>query len=40
MLEAVEKHFGSRRAPDAIEHPSDNGRPYAAKNTRNYLRTS
>ena len=34
MLEAVEKRFGSTRAPQAIEHLSDNGSAYTAKDTR------
>ena len=36
MLEAVEKHFGSTRAPQPIEHLSDNGSPYTAKETRDF----
>lgn len=34
MLEAVEKRFGATRAPLAIEHLSDNGSAYTAKDTR------
>lgn len=34
MLEAVEKRFGATRAPQAIEHLSDNGSAYTAKETR------
>lgn len=34
MLEAVERRFGAVRAPHPIEHLSDNGSPYAAKETR------
>ncbi|WFP90749.1 IS3 family transposase [Ensifer adhaerens] len=34
MLEAVEKRFGGTRAPHAIEHLSDNGSAYTAKETR------
>ncbi len=36
MLEAVEMRFGTVRAPQAIEHLSDNGSPYTAKDTRNF----
>jgi putative transposase len=36
MLEAVEKRFGSTRAPQAIEHLSDNGSAYTAKETRRF----
>lgn len=36
MLEAVEKRFGSVRAPHPIEHLSDNGSPYTAKETRDF----
>lgn len=36
MLEAVEKRFGSMRAPHPIEHLSDNGSPYTAKETRDF----
>lgn len=34
MLEAVEKRFGATRALQAIEHLSDNGSAYTAKDTR------
>jgi putative transposase len=34
MLEAVEKRFGATRAPHAIEHLSDNGSAYTARDTR------
>jgi hypothetical protein len=36
MLEAVEARFGTIRAPHPIEHLSDNGSPYTAKDTRNF----
>lgn len=36
MLEAVEKRFGAMRAPHPIEHLSDNGSPYIAKETRDF----
>ena len=36
MLEAVEKRFGTTRAPHAIEHLSDNGSPYIARDTRGF----
>ena len=36
MLEAVEKRFGSVRAPHPVEHLSDNGSPYTAKETRDF----
>lgn len=36
MLDAVEKRFGSVRAPQPIEHLSDNGSPYIARETRNF----
>ena len=36
MLEAVEKRFGTVRAPHSIEHLSDNGSPYTAKGTRDF----
>lgn len=36
MLEAVEKRFGSMRAPSPVEHLSDNGSPYIAKETRSF----
>ncbi|SCX32021.1 insertion element IS2 transposase InsD [Agrobacterium sp. DSM 25558] len=34
MLEAVEKRFRATRAPNAIEHLSDNGSAYTARETR------
>ncbi len=34
MLEAVEKRFHATRAPHAIEHLSDNGSAYTARDTR------
>lgn len=36
MLEAVEKRFGTLRAPHSIEHLSDNGSAYTAKDTRDF----
>jgi putative transposase len=36
MLEAVEKRFANTRAPHPIEHLSDNGSPYTAKDTRDF----
>lgn len=36
MLEAVEARFGTIRAPPPIEHLSDNGSPYTAKDARNF----
>ena len=33
MLEAVEKRFGTTRAPHSIAHLSDNSSPYTAKGT-------
>ena len=36
MLEAVERRFGAVRAPHPIEHLSDNGSPYTAKETRDF----
>jgi transposase InsO family protein len=36
MLEAVEGRFGTMRAPQPIEHLSDNGSPYTAKETRDF----
>ena len=36
MLEAVENRFASMRAPHTIEHLSDNGSPYTAKETRDF----
>ena len=34
MLQAVEKRFAATRAPHAIEHLSDNGSAYTARDTR------
>lgn len=39
MLEAVEKRFGATRTPHAIEHLSDNGSAYAARETRLFAQT-
>jgi transposase InsO family protein len=36
MLDAVEKRFGTVRAPKPVEHLSDNGSPYTAKETRDF----
>ena len=36
MLQAVDKRFGSTRAPQPIEHLSDNGSPYTTKETRDF----
>jgi transposase InsO family protein len=36
MLDAVEQRFAGIRAPHAIEHLSDNGSPYTAKDTRDF----
>ncbi len=36
MLAAVERRFGTDRAPQAIEHLSDNGSCYTAKETRDF----
>lgn len=36
MLEAVERRFGEMRALHPIEHLSDNGSPYTAKDTRDF----
>jgi putative transposase len=36
MLEAVEKRFADTRAPHPIEHLSDNGSPFTAKDTRDF----
>jgi putative transposase len=36
MLEAIEKRFTAMRAPHPIEHLSDNGSPYTAKETRDF----
>jgi putative transposase len=38
MLEAVEKRFGTFRAPAPVEMLSDNGAPYTAKETRIFAR--
>ncbi|WP_209428492.1 IS3 family transposase [Pararhodobacter sp. SW119] len=38
MLEAVEKRFGTFRAPAAVEILSDNGAPYTARETRIFAR--
>lgn len=38
MLEAVEKRFNAFRAPGVVELLSDNGSPYAAKDTRIFAR--
>jgi putative transposase len=40
MLVAVEKRFGTARAPHAIEHLSDNGSAHTAKETSSSLRRS
>jgi transposase InsO family protein len=36
MLDAVEKRFGTVRSPNPVEHLSDNGSPYTAKETRDF----
>ena len=36
MLDAVETRFSTTRAPHPIEHLSDNGSPYTAKDTRDF----
>ena len=36
ILAAVESRFGTARAPHRIEHLSDNGSPYTAKQTRDF----
>lgn len=36
MLAAVERRFGTKRAPHPVEHLSDNGSCYTAKDTRNF----
>ena len=36
MLEAVEKRFDTTRASHPVEHLSDNGSPYTAKETRDF----
>ena len=38
MLEAFEKGFGATRAPHPIEHLSDNGSAYTARETRLFAR--
>lgn len=38
MLEAVERRFGTYRAPSVLEILSDNGPPYIAKETRVFAR--
>lgn len=38
MLAAVERRFGSDRAPHPVEHLSDNGSPYTAGETRDFAR--
>lgn len=38
LLEAVEKRFGTYRAPEGIEVLSDNGSAYTAKDTRIFVR--
>ena len=38
LLEAVEKRFGTHRAPEVIEVLSDNGSAYTAKDTRIFAR--
>jgi len=38
MLMAVERRFGTRRAPEPIEMLSDNGSPYTARETRTFAR--
>jgi len=35
-LEAVERRFGGVRAPNSVEHLSDNGSPYIARETREF----
>lgn len=40
MLEAVELRFGTERAPQPVEHLSDNGSCYTAKDTRDLPRPS
>jgi putative transposase len=36
MLAAVERRFGTDRAPHLVEHLSDNGSCYTAKDTRDF----
>lgn len=38
MLEAVERRFGTYRAPSVVEMLTDNGSPYIAKNTQIFAR--
>jgi putative transposase len=38
LLEAVERRFGTHRAPEVIEVLSDNGSPYIARETRTFAR--
>lgn len=38
MLEAVERRFGTYRAPSLIEMLTDNGSPYVAKETQIFAR--
>ena len=38
LLEAVERRFGTRRAPERIEFLTDNGSPYIARETRVFPR--
>jgi transposase InsO family protein len=38
MLEAVERRFGTCRAPERVEMLSDNGSPYTARETRIFAR--
>lgn len=38
LLEAVERRFGTFRAPEAVEILSDNGAPYTARETRIFAR--
>ena len=38
LLEAVERRFGTHRAPEKVEVLSDNGSAYTAKDTRIFAR--
>jgi transposase InsO family protein len=38
MLAAVERRFGTDRAPHPVEHLSNNGSPYTASETRDFAR--
>ena len=38
LLEAVERRFGTHRAPEQVEVLSDNGSAYTAKDTRIFAR--